>query len=341
MCEVHGVRDGQSFALLAAWGRDVSGAVEVVAGGVDTDDEPDEDAEPSPRLGAPPAPGFRLSALAGMQLKFSMSMVNDRLALPAGGAGGQWIVKLPGRDYPDLSHIEAATMTWARYSGFEVPVHFVRPVAELDGIPRPWLGDAVNAFVVQRFDRRKDGGKVHQEDLCQALGQYPDNKYGNQPHKRISFDGALRLVTDLSGEDVGREMARRMGFAIASGNGDAHLKNWSLLWGDATRPTLTPCYDLVSTVSFPSRLGWDQQGGPRLALRLGDQEHFACIDRNASDALAKKSRQPWATEELISGIELARVGWRQVEPIAPQVMREAIERHWRMVPLLGHVGLTR
>jgi len=30
-----------------------------------------------------------------------------------------------------------------------------------------------------------------------------------------------------------------------------------------------------------------------------------------------------------------------VEPIAPQVMREAIERHWRMVPLLGHVGLTR
>lgn len=70
-------------------------------------------------------PDLRLSALAGMQLKFSMSMVNDRLVIPSQGAHGHWIVKFPGTNYPELPQVECATMTWAREAGFDVPEHFV------------------------------------------------------------------------------------------------------------------------------------------------------------------------------------------------------------------------
>jgi serine/threonine-protein kinase HipA len=343
LCAAHGLRDGQSFALLGALGRDLTGAVEVATGAAPAGDASEghidaaEDAAPASLKLIQ-----RLSSLAGMQLKFSMSMVKERLTLPARRAGGQWIVKLPGTEYTELPAIEQATMTWAQRAGFDVPRHFVVDVEHLIGIPAGWIEEgATHAFAVKRFDREDDGSKLHQEDLCQALDLPPMNKYGDMaPH--VSLDGALRFVTDICGEPSGREMARRIGFAIASGNGDAHLKNWSLLWGNKTRPTLTPCYDLVATICWAQRLGWEnpeRPGGPLLALRVGGEHRFALFDDDVLAAHVKESGQPWASEELMAGIIRARDAWRHVEPEAPQAMRAALDTHWRCVPVLRHVGL--
>jgi len=179
LCAAHGLRDGQSFALLGALGRDLTGAVEM-ASSVALEGEPGED-----HLGDAydAQPGSlqviqRLSSLAGMQLKCSMSMVKERLTLPARSAGGQWIVKLPGTEYAELPAVEKATMTWARHAGFDVPQHFIVEVERLIGIPAGWIEeDATHAFAVKRFDREDDGSKLHQEDLCQALNLPPINKW--------------------------------------------------------------------------------------------------------------------------------------------------------------------
>lgn len=342
LCAAHGLRDGQSFALLGALGRDLTGAVEV-ASNTALEGEPGEDHVD--RAGdAPPASLQliqRLSSLAGMQLKFSMSMVKERLALPARNAGGQWIVKLPGTEYVELPAVERATMTWAQRAGFDVPQHFVVEVDRLIGIPAGWIDeDATHAFAVKRFDREDDGSKLHQEDLCQALNLPSLNKYGDMaPH--VSFDGTLRFVTDVCGEANGREMARRIGFSIASGNGDAHLKNWSLLWGNKTRPTLAPCYDLVATISWAHRLGWDnpeRPEGPSLALRLGGESLFALLDDRALAAHVESSGQAWASEELLAGIVRAKDAWKYVELDAPPSMREALDTHWKRVPVLRRLG---
>lgn len=337
----HGLRKGQSFRLLEAIGADLAGAVVVRAeragaptSGDDVDEEDEADVE-SDHRGAGPSP--RMSALAGMQLKFSMSMIQERLVLPASGQGGEWIVKFAGPTYAELPEVERATMGWANAAGFDVPEHRTVEVHELTGIP-DWVGgNAPKAFAIRRFDRLPGGGKIHQEDLCQALDLHPANKYGDLP-RRMSFDGALRFVTDLSGEAVGREMARRMGFVIASGNDDAHLKNWSLLWRDNARPTLTPCYDLVATVSWPTVLGWELEGGPSLALRLGGERRFARLDATVLADLAKASAQPWAGDEVMAGVIAARDAWRSMEDIAPEPMRRALEVHWAAVPLLARVG---
>jgi serine/threonine-protein kinase HipA len=271
-----------------------------------------------------------------MQLKFSMSMVNDRLTLVAQSRGGQWIVKLPGPDYPELAEVETATMTWARQMGFDVPEHFTIPFDHLDGLPDGWAEGTAPAFAVRRFDRREDGSKIHQEDLCQALDLRPRNKYGNED-PRVSFEGALRLVHDACGEGDGREMARRIGFMIASGNTDAHLKNWGLLWGAQMRPTLTPCYDLVTTISW-DRLGWRRPRGPELALRLGGEGLFARLEDRTLDTFAQTSGYAWAKNEIIAGIDRSRNAWADVAGSAPRRMREALKTHWASVPLLTRMG---
>ncbi len=275
-----------------------------------------------------------MSGLTGMQLKLSMSMVNERLAISARAGGARYIVKFPGTKYPELAEVEAGAMSWAKRAGFAVPEHFTVPYDRLDGIPEGWLADAGKegpALAIQRFDRREDGTKVHQEDLCQALAIRPSDKYGDG-NPRVTVEGALRLVADACGEDQGREMARRLGFVIASGNGDAHLKNWSLLWGDRLKPVLTPCYDFVSTISWPDELGWNVRGGPKVALRFGGVDRFAQVDEPRLDAFAEATGHAWAKTEVLAGIEAARATW---EPrSAPARMRLAIEAHWTNVPLL-------
>lgn len=340
LCAAHGLRDGQSFALLGALGRDLTGAVEVVPDAAPKGDVSEGHIDAAEDAATATLKLIqRLSSLAGMQLKFSMSMVKERLSLPARGVGGQWVVKLPGMEYADLPAIEQATMTWAQRAGFDVPPHFIVEVGRLDGIPAGWIEEsATHAFAVKRFDREDDGSKLHQEDLCQALDLPPMNKYGDMS-PRVSLDGALRFVTDVCGEVSGREMARRIGFTIASGNGDAHLKNWSLLWGNKTRPTLTPCYDFVTTVSWAQRLGWEAPGGPSLALRIGGEHRFAHLDDRVLAAHVESSGQSWASEELMAGIIRAKDTWRYIEHDAPQAMRAALTTHWQRVPILRNLGL--
>ena len=97
----------------------------------------------------------RMSALTGMQLKFSMSMVNERLVRPSRAKKTQWIVKIPG-EFTELAEVEVATMTRARASCFQVPDHHVVPISALEGIPKGWSEGDAAAFAVKRFDRRED-----------------------------------------------------------------------------------------------------------------------------------------------------------------------------------------
>ncbi len=328
---LHGLREGQSFELLRALGTDLIGAVEArTADGHQERPARDESASVD-AASTDDRESMRMSGLTGIQMKFSMSMVNERLVLPARSGNSEWIVKIAGHEYPELAAVEAATMTWAKHAGFVVPPHMTIAFDRLDGIPDGWVSEHALAYAVMRFDRRDDGSRIHQEDLCQALAMRPQDKYGDGDPK-VSFDGALRLITDVCGEEDGREMARRIGFMIASGNTDAHLKNWTIVWGDRQRPTLSPCYDLVATISW-DHLGWAKRRGPELALRLGGERRFERLDVEQLAAFSAASRA-WAADEVNAGISRARDSWEAGSCDLPIRMRAAIDAHWRAVPLL-------
>ena len=110
LATAHGVREGQAFGLLQAIGRDVAGAVEITPSlaSAPPADAPGEGASAGDEDAAEGLANRLRFSLAGMQPKLSMSMANERLVLRAEGPSGQWIVKLPSRELPELPEESSA-----------------------------------------------------------------------------------------------------------------------------------------------------------------------------------------------------------------------------------------
>jgi serine/threonine-protein kinase HipA len=239
--------------LLGTVGDDLPGAVRLVRSGPIAR-SPRSIVQPVPR----PTPAF---SVAGVQLKLPMSLErDDRLTIPMAGELSDHLLKVPtaGR-WRGLTQNEAATMNWARRAGFSVAaceVRSVLPAHEL--IP----ADGEPCLLVRRFDRTLDG-PVHQEDLAQAQWLDPEQKYPREhgdPRFDAASEGRRRGLATVEG--IGRyarallgpagfeEFLRRFLFVVASGNGDAHLKNWSLWYPDRLHPGWAPLYDQVSTIAW-------------------------------------------------------------------------------------------
>ncbi len=339
LAKLHAVRETDSLGLLRALGPDLPGAVELAADDAwrREDERGEVGAEVDRTMVREERRPFQFS-LAGMQLKLSMSARGVRLALTAKSSDRHWIVKLAGRDFAELPEVEAATMAWAGASGIVVPANMVVSTADLEGLPEGWSEGSGTAYAIKRFDRRENGTRVHHEDFCQALDVLPQHKYGDTGSRRVGHDGMLALVANAAGDTGAEELARRVGFVIASGNSDAHLKNWSFEWGAAERPAMSPAYDLVSTIAWRGPLGWGLPGGARLALSLGRVKRFTLLDDAALRRHADKAGLSWARDAIMEGIKRARDAWPSVAPQAPARMREALVEHWSRVPVLRGAG---
>lgn len=226
-------------------------------------------------------------SLAGVALKFSMLAEHDRLTLPASGIGGDWIVKLPDRMYADVPRNEYTMMSLAREVGIDVPDVRMVHRDEVQGLPAGvWTHHEDWAYAVRRFDRGADRGMIHIEDLAQVRNVYPDDKYGGNYETVGSLIYRGRDVTSL------QEFARRLVFSILISNGDAHLKNWSLIYLDPRVPSLSPAYDLVSTRYYA---GDDEE----LGLKFGGTKRFERLRLQTLERLDRK---------LGSDADLADVG---------------------------------
>lgn len=274
----HRLADDDVFGLLAEIGRDCAGAlsfVPAIEGGAPIDNaasirwlNEDElrrliDELPVRPLGDDPDEGVRLS-LAGAQDKAPV-VIDDqaRVGLPQGSMASTHILKAPstqrtrsGRPrLPGLVENEAFCMRLALNLGLDAAAVRVRQVA----------GEPV--LVVGRFDRQRleDGSirRIHQEDVCQALGMAPHRKYEEHGGPgAASVIGVVRSFSAQAARDV-LEFIDRMAFDFVIGNLDAHGKNTSLLHDDAGI-VLSPMYDVVCTLAYPHL-------DRRLAMAIGGQ----------------------------------------------------------------------
>jgi serine/threonine-protein kinase HipA len=317
----------QEFALLAALGEDLPGAVtatpfdEVGAG--DEAAAADDESPPS----SPREEGVIRFSLAGVQLKLSMLREGERLTLPASGRGGKWIVKLPSPSYAALPENEHATMTWGQRAGLRVAEQELMPLDRLHGVPNQLLeGLTGNAFITRRYDRLESDRRVHQEDFAQVLDVYPEKKYDATNHETIA-----NIIFRLVGIDGLHEYLRRLVFVVLSGNGDAHLKNWSLYYPDDTRAELSPAYDLVATVQYLSN--------ERLALNLAKSKSFEDVSLASFQRLARKIGvdEAGVTELVRSSVAKTLAAWRELQGdlSVPAGYTKRIEEHLRKVPLAG------
>jgi serine/threonine-protein kinase HipA len=259
-----------SYSLLAALGRDCAGALQIMEARRISDtpsarwlDSGQLDALvaelPSHPLGIDAGDERLRLSLAGVQRK--AVLVRDdtgRFGQPLHGLPSTHILKpdLATGDYPAIAVNEYFCMRLARDVGLPVANVELATIAA-----RPCL-------VVERFDRDSGSAPVrrlHQEDLCQALGITPDFKY-QLPDWRLPSYEALGDLLDEHGIRPGADrLAAAEGavFHFLVGNADAHAKNISLLH-DADGVRLAPLYDIVSTEAYP-RLN------RQLALGIGDE----------------------------------------------------------------------
>jgi len=237
-----GVNAGREFFLLWVLGRDLPGAVSVRP--ADGEALPPEVGD---ILGEPDTRNRLRFSLAGVQLKFSALKNNGRgggLTIPAQGVGGHWIVKLPSMQYPGMPENEFSMMSLAAKMGMDVPELQLVDLDALDGLP-DGIGELKGrALAVKRFDR-SDDGPVHMEDFAQVFGLFPEEKYGKRTYRSIA-----NVVYLEAGVAALAEYIRRLVFSTLIGNADMHLKNWSLLYPDTRNATLSPAYDLLSTVPY-------------------------------------------------------------------------------------------
>jgi serine/threonine-protein kinase HipA len=267
-----GVNPKREFQLLKLLGEDLPGAVRVVSTG--TQEKVTQSITPPETLLS--SPDILRFSLAGVQLKFSaVREQHGGLTIPAVGIGGEWIVKLPSEIYPMVPENEAAMLTLAREVGIQVPDHFLLPLTNITGLPDLGFFSGSKALAVKRFDRQ-EGDRIHMEDFAQVFRVYPENKY-----EKVGLARMAEMIQIVMGDQDAQEFIARIVFTILTGNGDMHLKNWSLLYPDDKHPTLSPAYDLVSTIPYIPN--------DRLALNFLGERSFESITKDKFKKFAQKA----------------------------------------------------
>jgi serine/threonine-protein kinase HipA len=131
------------------------------------------------------------------------------------------------------------------------------------------------------------------------------------------------------GAAAAQDFVARVTFIVMTGNGDMHLKNWSLLYPDGHAPVLSPAYDLVSTVPYLPR--------ERLALTLAGTKDFGGVTTERFRRLAARAalpeRETLATvERIVDGVKSAWPQLRRASEL-PEEIAQRIDAHMRALAL--------
>lgn len=147
---------------------------------------------------------------------------------------------------------------------------------------------------------------------------------------KASIRNIAHVVASQGTEADIAELIRRVVFNLLIGNGDMHVKNWSLIYRGRRTATLAPAHDFVCTVAYIPQ-------DPTFALKISRTKRYDEIDRDELAHLAGKARLP---EELVlrtavETVERFREVWSTEKrhlPLAQEVM-DAVEEELQIVPL--------
>jgi serine/threonine-protein kinase HipA len=176
-------------------------------------------------------------SISGVQPKLSVRLADkdNEPRLEVTGEGGQYILKPQVQAFANLPENEELCMAIAEDIGIDVPAHCL-----------VHLKDKSLAYVVKRFDR-EGRRKIHQEDFAQILEK--QDKYSGSVEE---IGRKLKAVSDVPGLDV-QLLFERIVFNFLIANGDAHMKNYSIIYDEEGRVRLAPVYDLVcSRIVLPN-----------------------------------------------------------------------------------------
>jgi len=194
------------------------------------------------------------AGIAGVQPKI---MVPDRPTVPIPSL----IVKAASPAYPGLAANEYLCLRAAGRAGIEVPA--------LD------LSDDGQLLVLDRFDMVEQDGHIERlgfEDIAALAGLRVRDILSNRKYQG-SYQKIAELLRQLqlSSENL-RRFFEQVAFSIMVRNGDAHLKNFGVLYRSADEIWLAPMFDVVTTAIYKYT---QYPGGPELEDRSLALKFFA------------------------------------------------------------------
>ena len=257
---------------------------------------------------------------------------NDAWYLPRGTAPSTHIVK--------QSHVRLEAIVTNEMLSLLTAARCGIPTAENFIVNMGKGRDPDVLFAARRYDRQlgPDNPKIdglprpfrlHQEDFAQAMGIPASAKYEKEPGDYLGrmFD----ILRTYSADPVTDQLAlwSTLVFDYLIGNTDAHIKNFSLLYGsDLKTIRLAPAYDIVSTAVYKestrdmafhiggvSSLDEITRDSFRLAASeagIGERMAMRCFD-----VMAGKFRQALGE----STKELADAGFGKAEEIEKRILK--------------------
>jgi serine/threonine-protein kinase HipA len=216
-------------------------------------------------------------SLAGAQPKTALLLENGKWAIPSGRLPTTHILKPPTGYFDGHAENEHICMSIAGALGMPTAsskvLHFEDEVA----------------ISVRRYDRFQSGNRmarVHQEDVCQALGILPVDKYQKDGGPGvINIVELLRENSSESREDV-QTFVDAIAFNWLIAGTDAHAKNYSLLISGGARVRLAPLYDVASLLPYkefnPHKM--------KLAMKIGGEYLLENIVGRHWERLAREVR---------------------------------------------------
>ncbi len=169
------------------------------------------------------------SALSGVQPKV-LAQLENKATLQL----DDFIIKAWGQEFPALALNEYCCMLACRYAGIPVPEFY--------------LSDNEDLFIMKRFDLNDDGSALGFEDMCVLQAKQRDDKYTG------SYEQVAKTIkTFVSPEKKNTSLEQFFKMIVISNalqNGDAHLKNFGLIYDSTASIWLAPAYDIVCTTAY-------------------------------------------------------------------------------------------
>lgn len=180
-------------------------------------------------------------SISGVQEKLSLLLEKNQLRLTKEGEQGEYILKPIPRDLKKIDQVPANE-------------HLTMQIAsQVYGISTAanaliFFADGTPAYITKRFDLKEDGTKWGVEDFASLAGKTKDN-FGVNYKYEFSYEAVGELIKAYvpTWRIELEKYFTLLIFNYLYNNGDAHLKNFSLIETQKGDYVLSPAYDLINT----------------------------------------------------------------------------------------------
>ncbi len=180
-------------------------------------------------------------SISGVQEKLSFVLEKNVLRLTKEGEQGTYILKPIPRDLKKVDQVPANE---------HLTMQIAKQVFGLNTAENAliFFTNGSSAYITKRFDVKEDGTKWGKEDFATLAGKTTANAGPNFKYQFSYEEAGLLIQKYVSAWRIEIEKYFSLVlFNFLFSNGDAHLKNFSLLESSKGDYLLSPVYDLLNT----------------------------------------------------------------------------------------------